>query len=99
MTSQVRILLISTVIVAAVAGGTAFQVTPLHAQSNDQSMSDKAKSTADDVSKWTRKQWSAAKARWMKETDKWHDCNQQATDKKLSGRASWSFIYQCMTAS
>jgi len=105
MTSQLRILLISTVIVVAVAGSTGLvtrsnaQSTNPPTQSTDQSISDKAKATADDVSKWTWRQWHAAKSRWAKESDKWHSCNQQATDKKLKGRASWSFIYQCMTAS
>jgi len=67
------------------------------AQSTSQSMTDKAKSTAEDVSKWTQKQWDAAKAKWVKEKDKWNSCNKQAAGKKLSGRDSWSFIYTCMT--
>ena len=57
----------------------------------------KASSTTEDVSKWTQKQWNAAKAKWMKEKDKWASCNKQATSQKLSGRNSWSFIYTCMT--
>ena len=51
----------------------------------------------EDVSKWTRKQWSAAKAKWSEETMKWNDCQTQATGKKLSGRKSWPFLYDCMT--
>ena len=54
-------------------------------------------STTQDVSKWTQKQWNAAKAKWMKEKDKWESCGKQATKEKLSGRKSWSFIYTCMT--
>jgi hypothetical protein len=63
-----------------------------------ESMSDSAKSTADDVSKWTRKQWNSAKTKWSKERGKWTSCNKQATRKKLSGRKSWSFVYTCMTS-
>jgi hypothetical protein len=51
----------------------------------------------EDVSKWTRKQWSAAKAKWSEETVKWNDCQTQAKGKKLSGRKSWPFLYDCMT--
>ena len=51
----------------------------------------------EDVSKWTQKQWDAAKAKWSKEKVKWADCQKQADGKKLSGRESWSFLYSCMT--
>ena len=51
----------------------------------------------EDVSKWTKKQWNAAKAKWSKEKVKWANCQKQANEKKLSGRESWSFIYDCMT--
>jgi hypothetical protein len=51
----------------------------------------------EDVTKWTQKQWNAAKAKWSKETVKWGDCQKQADAKKLSGRESWSFLYSCMT--
>ena len=50
-----------------------------------------------DVSKWTRKEWNAAKAEWVKEREKWNSCNKEAKDKKLRGRKSWSFIYNCMS--
>ncbi len=52
-----------------------------------------------DVSKWTRKEWNAAKAKWVHEKKKWHDCNGQAKAQKLSGRQSWQFLYDCMTKS
>jgi hypothetical protein len=51
----------------------------------------------EDVSKWTQKQWDAAKAKWSKEKVKWAGCQKQANEKKLSGRESWSFYYDCMT--
>lgn len=52
-----------------------------------------------DVSKWTRKEWNAAKAKWVHEKKKWHDCNGQAKAQKLTGRQSWQFLYDCMTKS
>jgi hypothetical protein len=54
-------------------------------------------SKIDDVSQWTTQQWNRAKARWEKETDKWADCQKQATDQDLTGRKSWSFLASCMT--
>jgi hypothetical protein len=51
----------------------------------------------DDVSKWTSKQWSAAKAKWAKEKQKWVDCRKQSKELKLSGKQSWSFLAMCMT--
>jgi hypothetical protein len=91
--SPIRIALMSAVIVTA-AAGTAMAPRPSAAQS----MSNSAKSTADDVSKWTQKQWKTAKAKWSKEKDKWASCNKRATRQKLSGRKSWSFLYTCMTS-
>jgi hypothetical protein len=90
--------LIAILILGAVATGR-FGPTMASAQSRDQTqtMTDKAKTTVDDVSKWTQKQWNAAKAKWVKEKDKWNSCNKQAKDKKLHDRNSWSFIYTCMT--
>jgi hypothetical protein len=51
----------------------------------------------EDISNWTKKQWYAAKAKWSKEKVKWADCQMQAIEKKLSGRKSWPFYYDCMT--
>jgi len=56
-------------------------------------------SKVEDVSKWTRKQWEAAKAKWSKETTKWSNCQKKADDQKLSGQKSWQFLYDCMTKS
>jgi hypothetical protein len=55
-------------------------------------------SKTDDVSKWTIKQWSHAKAEWAKEKQKWTDCQKQSKDQKLTGRKSWSFLASCMTS-
>jgi hypothetical protein len=57
-----------------------------------------ASSAAEDVSKWTRKEWAAARAKWAKEKDKWADCRKQAKDQNLKGRKSWSFLSSCMTS-
>jgi len=51
----------------------------------------------EDVSKWTQKQWNAAKAKWSEEKTKWNGCQNQAKGKNLSGRKSWQFLYDCMT--
>ena len=85
----------SVAIIAAASAGAASTPTPSFAQS----MSSSAKSTTDDVSKWTQKQWNAAKAKWVKEKDSSARCNSQASARTLSGRNSWSFIYDCMTTS
>ena len=53
-------------------------------------------STATKVENWTTKQWDAAKAKWSKDKAKWNACNKEAKDQKLSGRKSWSYIYDCM---
>jgi hypothetical protein len=51
----------------------------------------------EDVSKWTQKQWNAAKAKWSEKKTKWNDCQTEAKAKSLSGRKSWQFLYECMT--
>ncbi len=96
--SKIRTVLMTIVIAGSIAPGTVFAPRVSIAQSTSQSMTDKAKSTKEDVSKWTQKQWDAAKAKWAKQKDKWNSCNKQAADKKLSGRDSWSFLYTCMTS-
>jgi hypothetical protein len=54
-------------------------------------------STAQKVENWSRKHWLAARKKWAKDKEKWADCRKQASDKNLTGRKSWSFLYQCMT--
>ena len=53
-------------------------------------------STVADVEKWTTDEWDAAKAKWSKENTKWAECEQQATEQKLTGRDSWVFLYKCI---
>jgi hypothetical protein len=54
--SQIRNALVSPAIAAALAAATVLAPTATLAQSTRPSMTDKAKSTAEDVSKWTQKQ-------------------------------------------
>jgi hypothetical protein len=94
---QIRNCLISLVIVSAVAAISSVSTVSL-AESGNQSLTEKASSAAKDVSKWTRKEWNAARAKWVKDREKWNGCTKEATDKKLRGRKSWSFIYDCVTS-
>ena len=48
------------------------------------------------VETWTKKQWEAAKKEWAKDRAHWTDCRKQSSDQKLTGRKSWSFLYNCM---
>jgi len=48
------------------------------------------------VDNWTAQEWSAATTEWAKETTKWAACQQRATDQKLTGQTSWTFLYNCM---
>lgn len=57
----------------------------------------KEPSTVEQVKTWTSKQWRAAQREWRKDKTKWASCRQQAKQKKLSGRANWSFHYECMS--
>jgi hypothetical protein len=54
-------------------------------------------STAAKVENWTQKQWNAAKRKWSQDKAKWTACNQDTKDQRLSGRKSWSYLYDCMT--
>ena len=54
-------------------------------------------STATKVENWTKRQWNAAKQKWSRNKAKWNACNQDLKDQKLSGRKSWSYLYDCMT--
>jgi hypothetical protein len=56
----------------------------------------KVSQTSDEVKAWSRRKWNAAKVEYAKDTAKWTVCRKRAKDKKLSGRASWSFLYDCM---
>jgi hypothetical protein len=75
------------------------QTPPAPTPATPPSTSATAAATMQDVSKWTRKQWNAAKAKWVEEKGKWDGCQKQATAQKLSGKKSWQFLYDCMTKS
>jgi hypothetical protein len=53
-------------------------------------------STTDKVKSWTQKKWNAAKHEYAKDKVKWDACNKRATERHLTGRKSWSFVYDCM---
>lgn len=94
---RLRTDVLSLVIVAYFAAGAALAQN--QTQTQPQSTKPPATSTTkmEDVSKWTQKQWDAAKAKWSEEKAKWGDCQKQAAKAKLSGRKSWQFLYDCMT--
>jgi hypothetical protein len=46
----------------------------------------------EDVSKWTQKQWNAAKAKWSEEKTKWNDCQTQAKAKNFQAIKAGSFF-------
>ncbi len=94
-----RTLILPAVLASCLAAGAAAaqnSQTP-NSASNPSSLSATAAQTMDDVSKWTRKQWSAAKAKWAQEKNKWNGCQDQAKAQNLAGRRSWQFLYDCMT--
>jgi hypothetical protein len=85
----IRSALVAVAILGVVTSGVALAQTTTPSSSTS--------SKVDDVSKWTTKQWNRAKAKWVKEKEKWTDCQKQSNDQKLIGRKSWSFIASCMT--
>lgn len=90
----------SAVLAVAVSGfvmsGQALAQTPAP-ESAPPSLSTKVETKADDVAKWSRKEWNKAKVQWAREKDKWAGCQKQSKDQRLSGRKSWSFLASCMT--
>ena len=49
------------------------------------------------VENWTKKQWNAAKQKWVPGQAKWNACNQDTKNRALSGRKSWSHLYYYVT--
>jgi hypothetical protein len=91
---ECRVLVSAVMLVGlAIAVGSAALASP------SSSPSTAVSSTADQVKDWTQKKWNAMKREWRKDKAKWDACNRRASDQKLSGKASWSFIYDCMKAS
>jgi hypothetical protein len=83
---------LSASVILVVAFGSAFAQAP--APSGPASSKE---SVAKRVETWTTKQWNAAKKEWARDRAKWADCQNKSKAQKLSGRKSWSFLYQCMT--
>jgi hypothetical protein len=76
-------------VISAVVVAVVVTIAPVRAQEP---------STADQVKTWSLKQWNRAKAEFVKDKAKWASCQQESKEKKLRGRASWSFLYGCMKA-
>lgn len=85
--------------VAAAVALSLLTVTAMSQMQTQTQPKSNAASKMEDVSKWTQKQWDAAKEKWSKETAKWSACQKHADDQKLSGRKSWQFLYDCMMKS
>jgi hypothetical protein len=97
--SFIRSALLSAAVAGLLMSGEGLAQTPAPDSSKDSSIKAKVESKADDVAKWTNKEWSKAKTKWAKEKEKWADCQKQSKDQGLSGRKSWSFLASCMTSS
>jgi hypothetical protein len=95
-----RTILLSLVAVSLLASGAAQAQTQAPSSPAPMaSLSAQASKTMTDVSKWSRKQWNVAKAKWVEEKDSWNGCQTRAQAQNLSGRKSWQFLYDCMTKS
>ena len=99
-----RALVAAGAVVAGIAAcGTAFAQTQASPPATTRAPAASAPtssqpSAATRVENWTRKQWKAAQTEWVKDKAKWADCRKRSKAQKLSGRKSWSFLYQCMTS-
>ena len=91
---------LAAVLAVALAGAAATTIgsSAAMAQSSP-STTETISAKASEVKDWSRKKWNAMKREWQKDKAKWDVCNQKASDQKLSGKASWSFLYDCMKAS
>jgi hypothetical protein len=101
----VRSALVAGAIAGMVLSGQVAAQTPApagqdtSAPAKEPSTAAKIQSKADDVAKWTGKEYRKAKAEWVKEKEKWAECQKQKKDQGLTGRKSWSFLATCMTSS
>jgi hypothetical protein len=94
-------LMIAVVFVGSLAFGTAFaqaqQPAPKPAAATAAPAASPPSMTAK-VETWTKEKWAKAEKEWAKDKAKLADCRKQSKDQKLSGRKSWSFLYDCMAA-
>lgn len=95
--ARIHASLLSVATLALMATAPAFAQGQPQTQSTIKPAETSTTKKLEDVSKWTQEQWDAAKAKWSKETMAWADCQKQANNKNLSGRESWTFLYNCMT--
>lgn len=89
------------IVVAATAAALACAPAGAQMSSSDtvkprQTIQTSQPSTAKKVENWTRREWNAAKVKWSKDKAAWGACNRQAKSQKLSGRKSWTYLYDCM---
>jgi Rieske Fe-S protein len=97
--SRVRSVLVSVAVAGMVMSGEALAQAPEQsAPAKEPSTTAKIEAKADEVAKWTTKEWNKAKAKWAKEKEKWAGCQKQSKDQGLTGRKSWSFLASCMTS-
>lgn len=96
--SFVRSALVSVAVIGTVMSGEVLAQTPSAPAKEQSSTASEIQTKADDVAKWTHKEWNKAKAQWAKEKEKWAGCQKQSKDQGLTGRKSWSFLASCMTS-
>jgi hypothetical protein len=99
--SLVRSALVSIAVAAMVMSGEVLAQTPApepSAPAKEPSVTAKIEAKADEVAKWSTKEWNKARAQWAKEKEKWAGCQKQSKDQGLTGRKSWSFLASCMTS-
>ena len=97
--SLVRSALVSVAVAGMVMSGEVLAQAPAPEPAKEPSTTAKIEAKADEVAKWTTKEWNKAKAQWAKEKEKWAGCQKQSKDQGLTGRKSWSFLATCMTSS
>jgi hypothetical protein len=99
--SLVRSALVSVAVAGMVISGEVLAQAPAPEQTapaKEPSTTTKIEAKADEVAKWTTKEWNKAKVQWAKEKEKWAGCQKQSKDQGLTGRKSWSFLASCMTS-
>jgi serine protease inhibitor ecotin len=94
-----RLIVSALLVVLTIAAGSAALAQSTSPNSSPTPSPSPQASTTDQVKDWTQKQWNSMKREWRKDKAKWDTCNRQASDQKLTGKASWTFIYDCMKAS
>ena len=100
--SRARIFVAATVVLMGIAAsGIGYAQAPASSPSTTQAPVSSAPiaskpSLPERVETWTKTQWNAARKEWAKNKAKWADCRKQSSNQKLTGRKSWSFLYNCM---